>query len=53
MAALIREAVDALIESGDWAERRRRALAAAGRFSSGSADVSVRHDEHLTDAFAR
>lgn len=33
-------------------ERRKRALAAAGRFHSGLSDLSVRHDDHLADAFA-
>lgn len=51
MAAVIRDAVDAVIDSGDWPERRRRALAAAGRFSSGRTDVSAGHDEHLAEAF--
>ncbi len=34
----------------DEADRRRRALAAAGRFSSGLDDLSVRHDEYLENA---
>jgi hypothetical protein len=51
IAAVIRDAVDEVIDGGDWPERRRRALAAAGRFSSGRTDVSVDHDEHLADAF--
>jgi Ribbon-helix-helix protein, copG family len=51
IAAVIREAVDELIHAGDWPERRRRALAAAGRFSSGRADVSAAHDAYLTEAF--
>jgi predicted nucleic acid-binding protein len=52
MAVLIREAVDALIR-GDTAmsadERRRRALRVVGRFTSGSGDVSARHDDYLED----
>jgi hypothetical protein len=51
IAAVIREAVDEVIDGGDWPERRRRALAAAGRFSSGRSDVSVGHDEYLAEAF--
>jgi hypothetical protein len=39
------------IDEGDGLERRRRALAAAGRFSSGRNDVSVDHDEYLAEAF--
>jgi hypothetical protein len=53
VAALIRQSVDTLIRSSgeiDIEERRRRAIAAAGRFRSGASDVSAKHDEHLADA---
>jgi hypothetical protein len=33
-------------------ERRRRAIAAAGRFRSGAADLSSNHDRYLGEAFA-
>ncbi|MBM3284318.1 MAG: CopG family transcriptional regulator [Candidatus Aminicenantes bacterium] len=33
-------------------ERRRRAIAAAGRFCSGVADLSLNHDRYLEDAYA-
>jgi hypothetical protein len=36
----------------DPAERRRRAIAAAGRFRSGAADLSSAHDRYLAEAFA-
>jgi hypothetical protein len=36
----------------DPAERRRRAIAAAGRFHSGIADLSSDHDRYLDEAFA-
>ena len=36
----------------DPAERRRRAIAAAGRFHSGAADLSSGHDRYLDEAFA-
>jgi hypothetical protein len=36
----------------DPAERRRRAIAAAGKFRSGSADLSSNHDLYLEEAFA-
>ena len=36
----------------DAAERRRRAIAVAGRFHSGAADLSSNHDRYLDDAFA-
>lgn len=35
----------------DETERRRRAIAAAGRFKSDVGDLSVKHDEHLEDAY--
>ena len=54
MAELIRRAVDLFttsIESGAITERKQRAMAAAGRFRSGSPDVSTRHDDYLAEAF--
>jgi hypothetical protein len=36
----------------DNEERRRRAIAAAGRFRSDISDLSVKHDEHLEDIYA-
>lgn len=54
VSAIVRRAVD------DWIaaraqpttdERRRRAIAAAGRFGSGHRDVAERHDDYLADAF--
>jgi len=35
----------------DLEERRRRAIAAAGRFSSGIPDLSSNHDKHLEYAY--
>ncbi len=32
-------------------ERKRRAIAVAGRFRSGLADLSVEHDRYLTEAY--
>lgn len=34
----------------DIAERRQRAMAAAGRFESGVPDLSIEHDRYLGDA---
>jgi Ribbon-helix-helix protein, copG family len=31
--------------------RKRKALEAVGRFSSGTSDVSERHDDYLVDAY--
>jgi len=53
MAELIRRSVDRLIETSGEAsqkELRRRAAAVAGRFRSGSTDISARHDEYLAQA---
>jgi post-segregation antitoxin (ccd killing protein) len=33
-------------------EKKKRALAAVGRFSSGASDVSERHDDYLVQAFS-
>lgn len=54
VAELIRQGVDHLIRqagSVDLAERRRRAVAAAGRFRSGRPDVAARHDEYLAEVY--
>jgi hypothetical protein len=47
IAVIVREAVDRAVpkDPGERAARFARALAAAGRFSSGTGDVSARHDE--------
>jgi len=37
----------------DFEERRRRALAAAGRFRSGRNDISTRHDDYLAEEYQR
>ena len=36
----------------DIEERRRRAMAAAGRFQSGISDFSSKHDQYLEDSYA-
>ena len=53
-ADLIRQSIDDLIrETGErtLAEKRRRAIAAAGRYHSGQTDISVNHDDYLVQAF--
>jgi hypothetical protein len=55
VAELIRQSVDDLIRrsaSVDMAERRRRAIAAAGRFRSGQTDIAERHDDYLDETYA-
>jgi ribbon-helix-helix CopG family protein len=56
IADLIREAVDLCLRkqiAANLDERMKRALAAAGRFSSGVADVSAHHDHYLAEAFKK
>ena len=54
IAAVVREAVDESLSRGrrqpSRDERARRALAAVGRFSSGTGDVSARHDDYFADS---
>lgn len=56
VALLIREGVDLLVGSSrtaDDTDRRRRALAAAGRFRSSLGNLAQEHDRHLADAYAQ
>lgn len=56
MAELIRQGVDAVLRSDagiDLDEKRRRAIAAAGRFRSGRRDISQKHDQYLAEALRR
>lgn len=56
VALLIREGVDLLVRTAgamDDEERRRRAIAAAGRFRSGRPDLASEHDRYLRDAYAK
>lgn len=52
IAAIVREAVDRLVpdERDGRRLRHQRALEAAGRFRSGSGDLSTRHDEIAGEA---
>lgn len=55
VAALIREGVELLVraaERPDDKRQRERALAVAGRFRSGRADLAAEHDRYLEDAYA-
>jgi hypothetical protein len=54
LAGLIRAAVDEILNQPgkpDPAERRRRALAAIGRYRSAPRDLSRRHDRYLAEAY--
>lgn len=47
VAAVIREAVDALIATDQRALRHERAVAAIGGFHSGLGDLAERHDDYV------
>lgn len=54
MAELIRQAVDTLLGSViavDQDERKRRAIAIAGRFRSDVPDLGSNHDRYLAEAY--
>ena len=54
VAELVRQSVDQMIRSEgiiDLEERRRRAIAAAGRFHSGHDDLSTNHDRYLAEDY--
>jgi len=56
VAELIRQSVDAALSrevATSRAEAYERAGRASGRFRSGTADTSVRHDDHLTETYAK
>jgi hypothetical protein len=56
MAELIRQGVDAVLLSPvglNAEEKRKRALAAAGRYRSGKRDISREHDKHLAEVFGK
>jgi predicted DNA-binding protein len=54
VADLVRDGIDRLLAAQHRPDRREqmeRAIRAAGRFSSGRADISAEHDAHLAEAF--
>lgn len=54
VAQLVRQSVEQLILTAgaiDTTKRRRRAIAAAGRFHSGLTDLAVYDDLHLAEAY--
>lgn len=56
IAELIRQGVDVILRSNviiDAEEKRKRAIAIAGRFRSGRRDVSKEHDKYLSEAFGK
>jgi len=56
VADLVRQGVDSLLQAKSTprpAHQVERALRVAGKFSSGSTDVSTHHDRYLAEAFRR
>jgi hypothetical protein len=53
VSQLIREGIDLYRSKDDQLpiEKKRKALAAVGRFSSGRSDISARHDDFLSSAY--
>ncbi|MCK5420570.1 MAG: ribbon-helix-helix domain-containing protein [Deltaproteobacteria bacterium] len=54
IAELIRQGIDFYLRIHDTVsleERRKRAVAAAGRFRSGRSDLSTKHDKHLAEVY--
>ena len=52
-AALLRDALDALVETDEIGRRVARARAAVGAFRSGTTETAERHDEVLASALAQ
>ncbi len=55
IAELIRQGVDLLLRNSsvlDVEERKKNAIQAIGRFSSGTRDISEKHDKYLDEAFS-
>ena len=52
IAEVIRQALDQHLGGQAHESRRQRAVRAIGGYRSGRHDVSVRHDDHVADAFA-
>ncbi len=54
IADLVREGVDLYLRAAQKPSRElqvQRALAASGKFASGTKDTSTRHDHYLAEAF--
>ncbi len=56
VAELTRQAIDYWLQAAGLVsmdERRRRAMAATGRFRSGRSDISESHDAHLAEVYGQ
>lgn len=51
IAALVRQAVDALLDTSQHEDHIERSLAAVGRFRSRPDNVAKNHDQFLEEAF--
>jgi len=54
IAELIRRSIDVMLRSKSMIsedEKRQRAIAAAGKFSSEDVDLSTEHDRYLSEAY--
>jgi Arc/MetJ-type ribon-helix-helix transcriptional regulator len=55
MAELIRQGVELLLRNSsllDVEETKKKAIQAVGKFSSGTRDISEKHDKYLDEAFS-
>ena len=51
VSELIRNGVDLIVQRGEsLEERKKKALSAIGRFSSGREDVSEKHDDYIAES---
>lgn len=50
LAALVREALDRILDDQGEEERRARALASVGGFRSGRSDIAEHHDQALSES---
>ena len=55
VSQLIRESIEFYQTHEEYLpkDRKRKALEAVGRFSSGTSDVSERHDDYLAEAYGK
>lgn len=56
MAELIRQSIEAYLKTVptvDMAERKRRAVAIAGKFRSSVSDLGANHDRYLAEAYSQ
>ena len=56
LAEMIRRSIDQFVRTRSQisqAEKRKRALAVVGKYTSGVGDVSIEHDRYLTEIYAK